>query len=186
MSAKILTTAERWRRFQRDQRAYRQRHLQRRMHPRFRRDLEIIPHLFLVLGQTLTAPLRRPYDEVVEELRGRAAWTLDAAARLVCDWGILAARDLTGYLTASTLEWAESRGLIEAPSEAELCVDPLYRRPPMLIAHLAEQPPPSAVLPSGDRVVTWDFLKRDILGTLGWRPDLLTRLEGEYPRRLSR
>lgn len=185
MSKKILTTAERWRRFQRDQRVYQQHRLQRRMHPRFHRDLEIIPHVFLAPGQTKTAPLRRAYSEVLQALRGRAVWTLDTAARLVCGWGFLVARDLTGYLGSSSLQWAEKRGLIEAPSETELSVDPLYRRPSLLIAHLAELPPPSVELTSGDRVVDWEFLKRDLLGTLGWRPDLLTRLEEEYPQRLA-
>ncbi|HYL04735.1 MAG TPA: hypothetical protein VE075_01765 [Thermoanaerobaculia bacterium] len=36
------------------------------------------------------------------------------------------------------------------------------------------------------RVVTWDHLIRDILGTLGWRPDLLTRLEARRPSQGSR
>lgn len=185
MSKEILTTAERWRRFQRDQRIYRQRHLQRRLHPRFQRDLQITPHVFLAPGQTKTAPLQRTYDEVRQELRGRAVWTLDTAVRLVCGWGFLVACDLTGYLEPSTLEWTENQGLIQTPSEAEMCVDPLYRRPPLLIAHVTEQPPDSVELPSGDCVVDWDFLKRDILGTLGWRPDVLTRLEGTYPGNLT-
>lgn len=184
MSKRILTTAERWRRFQRDQRVYRQRHLQRRMHPRFERDLQITPHIFLALGQTKTAGLRCSSDEILKAMHGRAVWTLDTAARLVCGWGFLVARDLTGYLAPAALKWAEDRGLIGKPSDTELCVDPLYRRPALLIAHLAEQPPLSLELPSGDRVVDWEFLKRDILGTLGWRPDLLTRLEADYPQRL--
>ena len=40
---------------------------------------------------------------------------------------------------------------------------------------------PFIELPSGDRVVSWDFLLQDVMGTLGWRPDLLTRLESTYP-----
>lgn len=54
----------------------------------------------------------------------------------------------------------------------------------MMIARFEDEVP-YAELPTGDRVVPWDFLTRDILGTLGWRPDLLTRLEVTYPERLA-
>jgi hypothetical protein len=66
---------------------------------------------------------------------------------------------------------------VGTPLAGGISVDPLYRRPPMLIANLDDDAPPFEVLPSGDRVVTWPFLVRDVMGTLGWRPDLLTRLE---------
>jgi len=56
----------------------------------------------------------------------------------------------------------------------------------MLIAHVPEELPPHVELPSGNRVVPWDFLLRDVMGTLGWRPDLLTRLEASYPAGLPR
>lgn len=56
----------------------------------------------------------------------------------------------------------------------------------MLIVHVPDEPPPSVELPSGDRVVPWDFLAQDLMGTLGWRPDLLTRLEATYPAGLPR
>ncbi len=52
----------------------------------------------------------------------------------------------------------------------------------MLIVHLMDARPPFFTLPSGDRVVTWDFLIRDIMGTIGWRPDILTRIEERYRR----
>jgi hypothetical protein len=78
------------------------------------------------------------------------------------------------------------KGLMGKPLAGGLTVEPLFRRPPMLIAHRMDDPPPFTTLPSGDLVVTWPFLVRDVVGTLGWRPDLLTRLEGPPGRdRLS-
>lgn len=185
MNPELLTTAERWERHQRDLEAYRQRSLVRRSHPRFRRDLTIVPHLFLLPGSASMALLLESEETVRLALRGRAVWTLDTAARLVSGRGFLTSPDLTGYLGAGDLRRAEEMGLIGKPRSSGLSVDPLYRRPPALIAHLGEEIP-FVELPSGDRVVSWEFLARDILGTLGWRPDLLTRLEATYPAGLPR
>lgn len=186
MSGAPLTTAERWKRHQRDLEAYRRRSLVRRSHSRFRSDLMIVPHVFLLPGKASMAPLRQSLEEVQTAMRGRAVWTLDAAARLVSGRGFLVSPDLTGYLAAADLEWAIDQELIGAPEQAGLSVEPLYRRPPMLIAHVPQKLPPHVELPSGDRVVPWDFLLRDVMGTLGWRPDLLTRLEASYPAGLPR
>jgi len=185
MSQTPLSTAERWRRYQRDLEAYRRRSLVRRSHPRFRKDLAIIPHLFLLPGRARMAPLLEPEEAIRLALRGRAVWTLDTAARLVSGRGFLTAPDLTGYLQEADLVWAMETGLAGEFQSSGLSVDPLYRRPPMLIAHIGAEPP-FVELPSGDRVVPWDFLARDLLGTLGWRPDLLTRLEATYPAGLPR
>jgi hypothetical protein len=186
MSEALLTTAERWRRHQRDLEAYRRRSLVRRSHSRFRSDLSIIPHVFLLPGKAGMAPLRQSGEAVRTALREKAVWTLDTAARLVSGRGFLTSPDLTGYLAAADLEWAVAQGLIAPPEQAGLSVEPLYRRPPMLIAHLTQTPPPHVELSSGDRVVSWEFLLRDVMGTLGWRPDLLTRLEATYPAGLPR
>src|SRR6185295_3987908 len=180
MSKRILTTLERWNIYQRDLEAYRQRSLYRRSYSRFRRDLEIVPHVFLHPSNTKIAPLRETKEAVRLALLGKAVWTLDTAARLVSGQGFLASADLTGYLPMETLQELVNTGLIGEPLSSGLSVDPLYHRPPMLIAHLDEEAP-HVELPSGDRVVPWDFLTRDLLGTLGWRPDLLTRLEATYP-----
>lgn len=179
------TTAERWERCQRDWEAYRQRSLWRRSHARFRRDLSIIPHLFLLRGKTRMAPLLQSEEAVRLALRGRAVWTLDTAARLVSGRGFLTSSDLTGYLEEADLEQVVEEGLVGEFQSSGLSVDPIYRRPPMLIAHSGAEPP-FVELPSGDRVVPWNFLAQDILGTLGWRPDLLTRLEATYPAGLPR
>ena len=181
MSGAALTTAERWRRYQRDMEAYRRRHLVRRSHPRFRNDLMIVPHVFLLPGKSSMALLQKPEDVVRDALQERAVWTLDTAARRVSGRGFLTSPDLTGYLTAADLEWTVAQGLVSPPEQTGLSVEPLYRRPPMLIVHVTEEMPPYLVLPSGERVVSWDFLLRDVMGTLGWRPDLLTRLEATYP-----
>lgn len=182
MNRRPLTAEERMRRLRRDQEAYRRRSLWRRSHPRFRRDLAIVPFVFLLPRRASMATLRRPADEVLLALRGRAVWTLDTAARLATGQGFLTSRDLTGYLDAATLHWlVRERGLADEPVDAGLSVDPLYERPPVLIAHIPEEPPPFLELPGGDRVVPWKRLAEDLLGTLGWRPDLLTRLEASYP-----
>jgi len=55
--------------------------------------------------------------------------------------------------------------------------DPLYFRPPMLIPTFRTSPFPFIELASETGYVPWDFLMRDPMGTLGLRPDLLTRLE---------
>jgi hypothetical protein len=180
VSQRLLTTAERWRRYQRDLDAYRQRSLFRRSYSRFRRDLDIVPHIFLLPGAARIAPLGEAEEAVRIALRGKAVWTLDTAARLVSGRGFLTSADLTGYLSKEDLRAVRDAGLIGEPQPSGLSVDPLYQRAPMLIAHLDENVP-HIELPSGDRVVPWDFLARDILGTLGWRPDLLTRLEATYP-----
>ncbi len=182
MKASTLTTAERFRRHQRDLRAYRQRSLFRRSHARFHRDLAVLPHIFLAPLVTHAARLRQSRERILTDLRGRAVWTLDTAARLVCGTGFLVVQDLTGYLDEEDLQWAVTRELVEEPEPAYLSLDPVVSRPPMLVAHLRETPPPFLVLSSGHRVVTWDFLMRDLQGTLGWRPDLLTRVEDPYLR----
>jgi hypothetical protein len=185
VSGKLLSTEERWHRYQCDLEAYRQRSLWRRSHPRFFRDLSIIPRVFLLRGKARIAKLEHPREAVLEALRGRVVWTLDTAARLVGMKGFLTAADLTGYLTEETLRQAVEEGWIAMPQEAGLTVEPLYQRPLSLIVHLVEALPPSVLLPSGDRVVSWADLKRDLMGTLGWRPDLLTRLERDYPARVG-
>jgi hypothetical protein len=177
MSARPRTTAERHARFLRDQEIHRRISLERRMHARFRRDLAVVPHLFLLPGRARMAALERPPEAVRLALRGLAIWTLDTAARLLTGQGFVVSPDLTGYLTEAAFEGAAKQGLIGTPLTGGLSIDPLYHRPPMLIAHLTDDPPPSTTLQSGDRVVTWELLIRDVLGTLGWRPDLLTRLE---------
>jgi len=181
VSARPRTTAERFARFLRDQEAYRRISLERRMHARFRRDLAVVPHVFLAPGRARMAALEQPADAGLLALRGEAIWTLDTAARLFTGSGLVVSPDLTGYLTEDSFQRAVENGLISAPIAGGLSIDPLYHRPPMLIAHLTDVTPPSTTLPSGDRVVTWDYLIRDILGTLGWRPDLLTRLEARLP-----
>ncbi len=181
MSGRPRTTAERFARFLRDQETHRRISLERRVHARFRRDLALVPHVFLLPGRVRMAALQQPRDAVRLRLRGKAVWTLDTAARLLTGAGFLVAPDLTGYLTEAAFEAAAREGLISPPVTGGISVDPLYHRPPMLIAHLTDDPLPSNTLPSGDRVVTWDVLIRDILGTLGWRPDLLTRLESRRP-----
>jgi hypothetical protein len=132
------------------------------------------------------SPLLVPAERIQEKLKGRAIWTLDTAARLVTGRGFLVAQDLTGYLDIDLLEELAQEGLIGSPQRVGLSVDPLYRRPPMLIVHTPDKPIPYAELASGDRVVTWDFLIQDLMGTLGWRPDLLNRLEAVYPAELQR
>lgn len=185
MSEKPLPTAERWRRYQRDLAAFRQRSLVRRSHPRFQQDLALTPRVFLLRGQARIARLVKPREAVLEALRGQVVWTLDTAARLVGARGFLTAADLTGFLTEETLQRAAREGCIAPPEVAGLTVEPLYRRPLSLLAHLVESLPSSAELSSGTLVVSWGDLQRDLLGTLGWRPDLLNRLERSYPQALA-
>lgn len=184
MTEQVLTTEERWRRYQRDLEVYRRRSLFRRSYPRFRGDLSIVPHIFLWIGRTTMAPLLVPRERVLEELRGHAVWTLDTASRLVSGQGFLVSPDLTGYVSRELLERTLKEGLAGPLQQGGLSVDPLYRRPPMLIAHTPGETIPFVEISSGDRVVTWEFLKADLMGTLGWRPDLLTRLEAVYPEAL--
>lgn len=181
MSARPRTAAERLERLRRDREAYRRISLARRSHARFRRDLAIVPHPFLLAGRMRMAPLARPAETVRQALRGEAVWTLDTAARLLTGHGFLASRDLTGYLSPVAFDRAAAAGLIGEPQAGGIGVEPLYRRDAMLIAHLTDDPPAAEILPTGDRVVAWDFLIRDVMGTLGWRPDLLTRLEARRP-----
>ena len=121
MSGKpVLTTAERWRRYQRDLKAYRRRSLFRRSHPRFHRDLSILPNLFLLRDRARMAPLLMPAEQIREELKGCAIWTLDTAARLVTGHGFLVAHDLMGYLDRETLEKLIEKGRVGIPEQAGL------------------------------------------------------------------
>jgi hypothetical protein len=172
MSNPPRTAAERLERFRRDEEAYRRRSLSRRSHAL---------HVFLLPSRARMAPLGEPTETVRLALRGEAIWTLDTASRLVSARGFLRSADLTGYLTEESFARILQEGLVGSPLSGGLTVDPLFDRPPMLIAHVTEEPPVPVVLPSGECVVSWEFLVRDILGTLGWRPDLLTRLEASYP-----
>jgi hypothetical protein len=182
MSSRPRTAAERLERFRRDQAAYRRISLVRRSHGRFRRDLGILPHPFLLAGRARMAPLLQPREAVRLALRGDAIWTLDTAARLLTGHGFLASPDLTGYLSEAAFARAVDERLVASPLAGGISLDPQYPRPPMLIVHVTGEPPPSETLSSGDRVVSWSYLIRDVMGTLGWRPDLLTRLEA---RRLA-
>jgi hypothetical protein len=130
----IPTTAERWRRYQRDLAAHRRRSLFRRSHQRFQRDLAILPHRFLPRDRARMARLLVPAGQLREELKGHAIWTLDTAARLVTGHGFLVAHDLTGYLDAETLEKLIAEGSVGIPEQAGLSVDLLYVRPPVLLA----------------------------------------------------
>ena len=179
MRRSLAWPEERLRRARRDREAYHRRSLTRRAHARFRGDLRLVPHLFLALDALGVAPLRAPAEDVLRRLAGRAVWTLDTAVRLAGLRGFLAASDLTGYLDAEALAWANAAGLIDPPAQAAVGADPLLPRPPLLIARFGADPP-AVGLPSGQRIVTWDFLMRDVMGTLGWRPDLLARLEAPY------
>jgi hypothetical protein len=176
-----LSVAERLRRSRRDRREYLRRSLTRRSHSRFRRDLALVPHVFLAPEAVVTSPLLRPAEEILAALRGRAVWTLDTASRLAGGGGLVARGDLTGYLRRGDLEALVDRGLAGPPAGGRASIDPLFEGPRCLIAHLVADPPPAIELATGDRVVTRERLLRDILGTLGWRPDLLTRVEAVYP-----
>ena len=187
--SRITTVEDRFRRHQRDLKAYRRRHLFRRSHARFHRDLAVLPHLFLAPKVTYAAPLEQAGEEVLEGFRHQIVWTLDTAARLVCGCGFLAAQDLTGYYlrpegvdleTSVLAAFAQKRGLVGEPRPAALSLDPVFDRPPFLVLHVTADPPPELALASGHRVVTWEHLMRDLQGTLGWRPDLLNRLEDSY------
>lgn len=182
MNARPRTAEERLERLRRDQDAHHRISLARRGHARFRRDLAVLPHQFLLAGRALMAPLEQPLEAVQAALRGEAIWTLDTAARLLTGAGFLVSRDLTGYLAEASFERAVEKGLVGKLLPGGISVEPLYRRPPMLIAHRMDEPPPYTTLPSGDRVVTWPFLVRDLVGTLGWRPDLLTRMEAAFSK----
>lgn len=181
MPKELLTTAERFRRARRDWEAYQRRSLWRRSHPRFRRDLEIDPHRFLAAEAVRVAELRASAEEIRQALRGRAVWTLDTALLATSGHRLLKTGDLTGYLTREALAEAESEGLIEPAEALPVSLDPVIRRPPLLVAHCTASPPSWLTTSTGDRVVTLDALKSDLIGTLGWRPDLLTRVEALYP-----
>jgi hypothetical protein len=72
---------------------------------------------------------------------------------------------------------------VDQRREARITLDPLMAREPLLVAHAVDDLPPHTALPGGDLVVTRDRLRRDLMGTLGWRPDLLVRLEAADERR---
>lgn len=183
MTTIIPTSAERFRRYQRDLRAFRRRSLWRRSHARFRRDLAVHPNLFLAPGEVRAAKLLRSRDEVIAALREEAVWTLDTAARLACGIGFLTIQDLTGYMSPETFDRAVESSLVQPTGSSSIGIAPVLSRPAILIAHLTTAPPPFFTLPTGDRVVEWEALMQDLKGTLGWRPDLLTRLEEAYLRR---
>lgn len=174
-----LSPAERLRRARRDLEAYRRRSLLRRVQggARFRRYLEVVPHVFLAPGRAVAAPLLVPAGEARARLRGDVVWTLDTATRLRYGIGLLAAEDLTGYLGEDALARAVAASVVGRPSAAGLSVDPPYAREPLLVAHVLDEAPPAETLASGERVVTRERLIRDIFGTLGFRPDLLARIE---------
>jgi hypothetical protein len=52
------------------------------------------------------ASLQQPSEAVRLALRSEAIWTLDTAARLLTGLGLVAAPDLTGYLTEDSFQRA--------------------------------------------------------------------------------
>jgi hypothetical protein len=181
VSSRIVSTEERYRRAQRDWEAYRRRSLYRRSHARFRRDLLLAPHRFLAAEALCIADLHAPAENIREALRGIAVWTLDTALHAATGRRLLRTGDLTGYLPPAALRMLEEKGLIGPPAALPVSLDPIIERPPLLVAHVAEASPlPWSSTVAGDRVVTLDALKRDLVGTLGWRPDLLTQIEALY------
>lgn len=177
MSRPAASVEERLRQLERARRAYLTRRLERGLHEAiWRRYRRVVPHVFLRAGATVVAPLRVARADVLRALRGRAVWTLDTAARLL-GGGLLRRDDLQGYVPQAALADAESDGLVHAPVDSGLSIDPPFPRDPVLLAYPTDEPPPFVELPSGDLVVTREHLVRDLLGTLGFRPDLLARLE---------
>ncbi|MEP7012504.1 MAG: hypothetical protein ABJC13_19460 [Acidobacteriota bacterium] len=188
MTRPVLSTAERFRRHQRDLVAYRQRSLFRRSHERFRRDLAIVPFPFVLAGRSLRAPLWVPASEVLEALRTEAIWTLDTAARQVGASGISRSGDLMAYLPVAVLGELVAAGQVGPPTGEAISIDPVAPRPASLLIHPMDDKTgeiPAVRLTSGFRVVPWERLLRDLFGTLGWRPDLMNRLEATYPAALA-
>jgi hypothetical protein len=187
-SRPVLSTAERFRRYQLDLEAYRLRSLFRRSHERFYRDLSIIPFPFLLARRSVRAELYALPSEVLEALRGEAIWTLDTAARCVGSPGFLRSGDLTAYLPMAALANLVEAGQVGEPTTEAVSIDPLVPRPVSLLVHPLDDETgevPRVELKSGFRVVPWERLQRDLFGTLGWRPDLLNRLEAAYPAALA-
>lgn len=176
----VRSVEERRRRSVREWETYRRRSLSRRVHARFREDLAVLPHLFLDPFRLHVVELPAAVDGA-EALPADVVWALDTAARLATGSGFLAQRDLTGYATSDLLGRLAEQGLVLAATSS-LSLDPVTAGPPRLVVHATEAEVPALTLPGGRRVVSWDFWRRDLLGTLGWRPDLLARFEGTYPR----
>jgi hypothetical protein len=179
VSRRALPTAERWRRYVRDRAHHRRESLWRRSHgPRFYRYLGVIPEVFLVRGALHSAPLAAPAIAVVEALRGRVTWTLDTAARLRFGVGLLRAGDVTGYAgdPGSLLDDLAAQRLVGPRIEGAPSLDPVVARPPVLVLS-ARSPGEPRRLDPGDLVVADLRLVEDIFGTVGFRPDLLARLE---------
>jgi len=156
--------------------------------PIWRRMVRVIPALFRLEGRLEVRVMRAPHDAIVDALREDAVFAVDTAMRLAHGAGFLAGGDVQAYLPrAEPLARLADAGLVdEAPCPDTTLVRP-WPGPPRLLACIVEELPPWRVARGGQRVVTGERLRRELIGAVGARADLFALLErAEASRRSTR
>lgn len=146
--------------------------------PRWQRMVRTVPVLFRLQGDLVARVLEADVQAVIDALRSDAVFALDTAMRLAHGFGFLAVREVHAYLASpEPLDRLAESGLIAPHPFADTTLVRPWPGPPRLLASLVAELPPSREVAEGYRVVTPERLGRELIGTVGPRPDLFALYE---------
>lgn len=176
---RLLTADERLAALQKDRARLRRQRLQRELAgPVWRRMARIVPALFDRAGVLRAHVLRAGRAAVIEALGDDAVLANDTAMRLLFGAGFLAGGDVHAYIAnAAPLERLAAAGLIDPIPSADTTIVRPWHGSPRLLACIIDVTPPWCRAPGGQRVVTPERLRRELIGTVGARADLFALLE---------
>jgi hypothetical protein len=176
---RLLTADERFAALQKDRARLRRQRLQREVAgPVWRRMARIVPALFDRAGVLRAHVLRAERAAVIQALGDDAVLASDTAMRLLFGAGFLAGGDVQAYVaSAAPLERLVEAGLIDPAPSADTTIVRPWPGPPRLLVCIVDAMPPWCRTPGGQRVVTPERLRRELIGTVGARADLFALLE---------
>lgn len=176
---RFLSAEERLEELQRYRRILRRERMIREVAgPVWHRMVRVIPASFPAAGQLVVRRVLGSRDDVIEALRPDAVFALDTAMRLAHGVGFLAVPEVHAYLAGpEALDRLAAAGLISAEAWGDSTLVRPWPGPPRLLACLVDELPPSREVNGGYRAVTRERLGRELVGTVGQRPDLFVLYE---------
>ena len=143
----------------------------------FAKYVTVVPSVFSARGELVAFRLLAPRAAVLERVRENAVLTLDSATEALCGLRFGRARNDYAYFASlddlAPIE-AERLGARRPGTRFPFAWTPPGRE--MLFAVVPRAMPPGTRV-DGTRVVTREFLVRDLIGFYGLRPDLAALLE---------
>lgn len=176
---RFLTADERLAALRKDRTRLRRQRLQRDLAgPLWRRMVSIVPALFDRAGELQAYVLIAQRERVIRALGEEVVFANDTAMRLLYGAGFLAGGDVHAYFTdGAPLDRVKEEGLIERAATKDTTLVRPWAGPPRLVACIVDTMPPWCRAPGGQRVVSPQRLRRELIGTVGARSDLFALLE---------